>query len=957
VEVRVLGPVEVRRADRPLYLARRQQRLLLGILAIEANKLMPIDRLIDLLWGDQPPRHARPVLQSRLSELRTALHAYQSEDQVQVMTRGSAYVLEIDPELVDAHRFRRMVTASRLMKSAEQARRSFRDALALWRGPVLGGHVTELARTALCDSLEAERLTAAEDLFDLELRLSNHQRVADEIREFSSEHPSRERLVGQMMLALHRAGRTADALRNYDAWRRWLAEELGIDPSNDVQELYLAILQADPTLLAGDELAGAPEETTAAALTPQPAEDVAVGRAAFEVAVPRILPPDIPDFTGRASEIEALCDVLTAEPRERCAIAAVSGPGGAGKTALSVHVAHSLQAHFSGGQLYANLRGVDDERPIEPLEVVGRFLRALGVDGSALAESLDERVDLYRNLLSERRVLVLLDNAVSDKQVLPLIPSGRWCAVIVNGRTRLGAAFGATTISLNVLDSDEATGLLSRIAGSRRVSAETDAAQDLCRRCGHLPLAIRVAGAKLAAKPHWPVAKVAHMLADERRRLDHLMLGHLDVRASITLSYTHLDLEVQQLLCRLGDLRMPEIAVWLAAALMDIDLDKAEELLEALFDAQLLDVSGQDLIGYPRYQMHDLVQLFAAERAAAEHSAADLQAARRRAFGAWLFVAESAHRAIYGGDYHHIRGPAARWEFDRQLVQRLVKNSQRWFEVDRPGIVATVRRAEADADHVVCWELVNLTSILFETGRYFEEWQSVLETAHAVARHAGDRRGEAAMQFWIGCSLGDRTEYGQATAYFSSAADLFEQAGDRHGYATATAYRGMMGRFQARYDEALLLYQRALPILREVGDRSGEAWTLRNIGQVYMQQCEYELANAHLEQALTICREIESKQAAAQTLFWVGMLRVRQERYQEAEAEFYQAQGICRAIEDRAGEAQCLRGLGVCAQRRGDCNEAMANFHAALQIVRQPEPTFMEKQIRQSISELRNVLS
>jgi DNA-binding SARP family transcriptional activator len=635
VEIRVLGEVEVWRADVPLCLARRQQRLLLGILAIEANELITIDRLIDLLWGDQPPRQARAVLQSRMSELRTALHAFRGpDDELEILTRGSGYLLKVDPDLVDAYRFQSLVAAARVPTSPEEACRSLRAALDLWQGPVLGGRLTAHAHAALCSVLESERLTAAEDLFEIELQLGRHYQVADEIRELADANPERERLVAQMMLALHRAGRTADALHTYDRWRRWLADELGIDPAAEVQRLYLAMLRADPDLL--------PEARQPVVLADRIEAVRTVPRhPAANVTVPQILPPGVADFIGRAAEMAFLRKLFAAQSRERCAVVAVSGPAGIGKTALSVQVAHALRPNFPDGQLFANLRGAAEGRPADPAEVMGRFLRALGVDGAALPETMDERVDLYRDLLSERSVMIVLDNADSDEQVLPLIPSGPACGVIVNGRPRLGPALGAGMLNLDVLAPAEASRLLARIAGPDRVEAEPGAADHLCAHCGYLPLAVRVSAAKLAAKPHWRIEKLLGLLKDKRSRLNHLVHGHLDVRASIALSYVGLDANAQRLLRRLGALDLPEVSVWLSAALLDTTLTRAEDLLEQLFDAQLVEIAGQDQIGHALYKMHDLVRLFARELAQRDEPAGELDRAYRRALGARLALVKT----------------------------------------------------------------------------------------------------------------------------------------------------------------------------------------------------------------------------------------------------------------------------------------------------------------------------
>jgi DNA-binding SARP family transcriptional activator/tetratricopeptide (TPR) repeat protein len=915
LEVRVLGPVEVYYGGEPLNLVRRQQRLILGILALQANTRISGDRLIDLLWGERPAPRARAILQSRVSELRAIL----AGTDVRLCADTGGYLLRIAPERVDAHRFRRVLAGRDAARSGEETRRLLREALILWRGPVLGGQLSPAAHAALGQSLESARLTATEDLYELELRLGNHHEIVDELRALATANPSRERLAALSMLALHRVGRTADALHDYDRWRHWLRDELGVDPGSEVQRVHLSILRGS----------GEP------------------GR--FEAVVPRTLPPDIADFAGRAAEVALLEKVL----RERGAVVAVTGRGGIGKTALSVHVAHRVRASFPDGQLSVNLHGADVDEPVDPYDAVGRCLRALGVDGAAMPETLDERVDLYRGLLAERKVLVLLDNAATDDQILPLIPGGPGCGVLVTSRVRLGAVVGARMIGLDVLDPDEATSLLGRVAGAERIAAEPGPAGDVCRRCGHLPLAIRIAAAKLAAKPHWTVAKLADVLRDERGRLSQLTHGHLDVRASIALSYAGLPPDDQRLLLRLGDIDLPEISVWISAALLDTDVPHAEEVLERLFDAQLLDIAGCEATGHARYRMHDLIRLFARERAQSDEPADVLAAARQRAFGAWLTVADAAHTVVFGGrDYQNVRGRAGRWPIDPDLVAELVAGPDRWFELERAGIVAAIRRAAADGLSTVCSNLAGTTGPLFQMRRHFEESQRVCEAVYAVAQATGDRHSEAIALFRLGTLAGDRWQLKSAMDYFVRSRDLLGRLGDAHGRAVADVYIAMHERFFENRDVSIALLEQAYPVLHEYEDHGGEAFALRNLGNAYLELGEYGAAGAWFDRALRLARRCGSRQVEAQALFWRGMLGIRLGNGQPAEDDFREALAITQRLGDRPGEAQCLRGLGLCYQQHGDRERAHATLLQALRMVRQPKLTLMERAITEAIATL-----
>ncbi|GFJ77564.1 hypothetical protein Phou_017440 [Phytohabitans houttuyneae] len=368
----------------------------------------------------------------------------------------------------------------------------------------------EAARARLVE----RRLTAVEDLADLELELGRAEVVAAEIAPLVDAHPMRERLRVRQMTALYRTGRQVEALQSYRVYRNLLAEYEGLDPGREIAELERMILRADPVPAAAMPTAG--EHAPAA---------------------PALLPPDIPDFTGRDGPAGELHHLLTAgRPSSALAVAGVAGMGGVGKTTLAVHVAHLASSAYPDGQLYANLRGAEAVA-LDPSDVLARFLRALGVDARAIPNDPVERAELYRTRLAGRRVLVVLDNAASEEQVRPLLPGAASCAVLLTSRARLTGVEGARWIDLDVFARAEAIKLLGRVAGDARVAAEPDEAAAIVRLCGGLPLAVRVAGARLTARPTWRLAHLSRMLRDERRRLDRLATGDLEVRASLALSY------------------------------------------------------------------------------------------------------------------------------------------------------------------------------------------------------------------------------------------------------------------------------------------------------------------------------------------------------------------------------------------------------------------------------------
>jgi DNA-binding SARP family transcriptional activator/tetratricopeptide (TPR) repeat protein len=945
VDIRILGPIEVWHDGKQIPLLRAQQRLILGILALETGTLVPTDRLVDLLWGSRPIQNARNVIHSRVSNLRRRIGAAINGDaDFSLDTHGGGYILQVPEEWVDAHRFRRMV--SEATGTADQASKldQLREALRLWRGPAFGGDLSDGALSVTSDRLESARLTVIEEIFDIELRRGYHAQIIEEIVDAATANPSRERLAHQMMTALYRASRPAEALRAYHQYRKRLADEMGIDPGSEIQKLYVTMLQSGES--------GTTSDVASLASSNSSHENLDNSDTDFAVTTPNMLPPDIPDFTNRTSETDALVEILTQGQGSSVAVVTTSGQGGIGKTALAIHVAHRLLDRFPDGQLYINLHGEGDQ-PLDPSVVLARFLRALGVDEMAVPASLDERVELYRDLLAQRRILVVLDNAADDAQVQPLIPGSPTNAVIVAGRARLGTTLSGDRLDLSLLDPTHAVGLLARTAGAERIEAEPEAAAELAELCGYLPLALRIVGARLAAKPHWSVARMVRMLQSQRRRLDELAYRHLDVRASIDLSYRGLDPAAQRLLRRLGDLGAPEITTWTSAALLDITPAAAEELLENLFDAQLLSFLSNSLDGSPRYRMHDLVRLFASERAHLEETVSELRAGRRRCYAAHLFLAVSARSAFEGGDYATIHSGADQWAVDdQQLIAAIADDPMGWFEQERPIILMLIERASGDHESEVCWDMACTLSVLFQGARQFADWRRALDDALKATEQANNRLGQAATLHALGCLATNHTDYENARKHFHQARELFLQLGNRYGAALSLALIGHVERFEGSDQAALDAYSEALPALQEFRDHSVEAAVVRGIGQIHLQRGAYELADDYLARALQISHAHCASESQNQGLFWQSMLRLRQERYTVAETGFRDTLRATQALGERAGEAQSLRGLGLCLAKQGHIGEGRATVQRALALVRQPRRTFLETHIRQTLIEI-----
>ncbi len=607
LEIRILGPPEVLARGRPLRLGGSKQRTLLAVLALHANRVLPADDLIDALWDGAPPATAPSQLQAQVSALRAVLAGGGASRSL--LTQPPGYMLRVEPGQLDLDSFERTCDTARHALAdgrAAEAAVLFGAALARWRGPALGRLEARYVRAETA-RLEELRMAAIEGRIEAQLAAGRHADVVAELLGLVGAHPLRERLRALLMVALYRAGRQAQALDVYREGRRQLVHELGLEPGVELRGVEQAILTSDPVL---------------AAPAPPP-----VARR------PSQLPADIADFTGREAEVASICATLAAPERGAGAvsIAAITGQAGVGKSALAVHVGHELREEFRDGQLYANLRGAADEA-LDPSALLARFLRALGVQDESIPRSADERADLYRSVLASRRVLVVLDDAAAEWQVGPLLPGSAGCAVLVTSRTRLVGLEGARIVELDVLSAEHAVELLCRQAGRRRVESERGSAEAIVRACGCLPLAIRVAGARLAARAHWPLARLAARLADGRRRLDELTAGHLQVRASFALSYDRLEEDHRRVFRRLALFNSPVFTARAAAALLDVPLGRAEDAIETLVDAHLLTVAGPIVGGATRYRFHDLLRDFARERAVAEDGHRELSSGLARAF-------------------------------------------------------------------------------------------------------------------------------------------------------------------------------------------------------------------------------------------------------------------------------------------------------------------------------------
>ncbi|GIG87077.1 AfsR/SARP family transcriptional regulator [Plantactinospora endophytica] len=947
LEFRLLGELDVRLDGHRIEMGPARQCCVLVALLVEANELVSVDQLLDRVWGDRRPQRARETLYSYLSRLRQ--HLAPAGD-VTVLRRPAGYRLTIEPETVDLHRFRGLVRQARSTSDDARALTLFDEALGLWRGEAFA-HLETPWLSALRTALGQERFAAELDRCDIALRQGRHATLLPELTRRAGEHPLDERLAGQLMLALYRSGRQADALDHYSRLRHRLADTLGVDPRPELRQLHLRMLHTDPDLAS--PAGGGPEPAPAVPAPPRPHQ----------------LPPTVADFTGRSEAVGSLEAGLTG-PADRLRVVALSGPAGVGKSSLAWHVAHRLRPEYPDGQLYADLRGSWPDAA-EPFTVLGRFLRVLGLPDSLHSDSLEERASQFRDAVHDRRLLVVLDDARSAAQVRPLLPGGAPGAVIVTSRQRLTGLDGAGHLALATFAPDEAIRLLERVVGPGRAGTEPAAVAEIVRLCGYLPLAVRIAAARLAARPHWRLGQLAERLRDELGRLDELATDDLEVRASLALSYRALAEPARRMLRLLSLLDAPDVPAWTGAAMLDVPPGRAESLLESLVDACLLELHDPS-DGEPRYAMHDLVRLFARERAADEESAQVRRDALERAFGAWLIRAEAVGAGLPTRTLAQITGPARRWQPAAPVGS--VPDPVGWFDRERPAMSASIQQAATLGLADLAWNLAATTQPFYELRGMHDEARRIHQTALRACRRAGERRGEAVLlrnlaDLWTsrpGADLRDKFDaaeaalgifrlvdeprgvadalwlcadvyrvtgrHREAEPLLAEAMSISVAAGYQLGECHALAQRAIISREQGRDEATRELGQRYLDLARRMGARRDESTALTLLGLTYGELDRPEPGQAYLRQAVAVAREIGDQVQETYALARLGALYAV---LGHPSARHTLAAALARSQADGLafGEAISLAGLGELELIDGRPRRAVALLRRVLQLL------------------------
>ncbi|WP_253888110.1 AfsR/SARP family transcriptional regulator [Actinokineospora diospyrosa] len=923
--LRILGPLEVEGSAGVVRVPPGRQQVVLAFLLMEANQNVSTDSLVDALWEENPPDTARTQVQICVSRLRRNL-ADGGVD-VTIETRQPGYLLRVDPARIDANAFTAMIVQARALRGEgrpAEAAATLRAAAALWRGPCLSGMSSPTLRTRAL-RLEEDRLTTTEDYLELELGLGRHHQLVGEMSRLVREQPLRERPRALLMVALYRCGRQAEALEVYRAGRELLIDELGLEPGPDLRGLEAAILTgaAEVRYRPSSE----PEPRAAAEPDPRPV--------APRPQVPRQLPAATADFVGHDELIAMATRTLTggADGADGAALGVVVivGRPGVGKSTVAAHLGHRVaEEHFPDGQLYCDLRGTRAE-PSAAAEVIGRFLVALGIPGPMLPDDLAGRVDMYRTLLADRRVLVVLDDAVTEQQVLPLLPGNPRCAVLVTSRSRLTGVPGARRVELDVLRPRESLELIGRVIGHDRIDRERAAASALVGTVGGLPLALRIIAARLAARPHWTIASMVQRLASERHRLDELAHGEMTIRASLSLTHDGLDQRSRRLFGLLSLAEGPSLSGWVAGAVLDDDRRFPSDLLEPLVDVQMLDVAGVGPTGDFAYRYQDMVRLFAREKLA-EADAADNAAALRRVLGGWLALAEDAHRRVYGGDYTLVHGRAPRWRPHAEHVEQLLANPLDWMAAEQENLCAAVEQSAAAGLDELAWDLAVTVATLFESRGLLDDWERTHTAALAVTRSSGNTLGTAMLLGSLGTlhlSTGHATRSHES---LTEALGLLVELDEPTGLGLCRRDLALLARRTGDDDLALELYGRALTDFDRAGDVVGRATVLTQRAHVLATRGRIEAARAELTEALGIYREVRYVGGIAHAMRRVGQVQSRSGEHDAAVRTLTEVLAMVRASRDVIGEGHLLHNLGEVSAAAGRLAAARGYFEQALAV-------------------------
>ena len=909
VRFQVLGPLSVFDDGSPIEIRGLMPRTVLAVLLLRANTTVAADHLTEVLWGQRPPPSSSASLQNHVMRLRRMLDAAGGE---RIRTMATGYSLRVEAGELDLDVFTELCASGReagLARQWDSASTALTAALTLWHGPPVSDIPGLAGQDAQVQLLLEARLRAAEGRFEAELHLGRHDEAIGELRVLAVEHPLREPLHAQLMLALFRAGRQSEALEVFTTLRHTLIEDLGVEPSQLVRELHGRILRADPELAA-------PTRDPAPASGPVPL----VAGGLIRHGTRNQLPPDTRMFTGRGPELEALLRLADGPAGGGgpgiAAISAIDGMGGIGKSALAIRAAHLLRDKYPDGQFFVDLHGhTDGVEPMTAREALDLLLRSLGALPQSIPRDTDERAAAYRGRLDGTRTLIILDDAVSTAQIAPLLPSADGCLVLVTSRRHLSGLDDARHVTLNVLSEDDAVALLYEVAGPGRIPPGDPAAVELTRLCGHLPLAVRIVAARLRHRRALRVEDVVQRLRREDNRLNVLRDEGRDLTAVFDLSYRDLDPAQQRMFRMLSLVPGTDLDLDGAASLADMASDASEHLLDALVDHNLLIHYRPD-----RYKFHDLIRTFARTLAAGDQ-VDDRNAAVERLLDHYQDIARATDRQMIR---YSRPGPAV----DQAATSDIADggNALPRMRVELPNIMAAVPHARPER---VVALATDLACFLQQEG----PWHHAVvlhEAAVIAARGLADRLREAGALWDLGRVHSLKSEYEAATGRLELALALYRDLGNGLGEANVLQAIAVIHNTTGENEAAAGALEAALDIAREIGDDLTEANCLLELGRVRISTGDADGATGQLEGALRLYRVAGSRHGEASTLRDLGRVRSLVGDSSAAIELLRQALAIFQDEGNRLGEANTLQDLGREHTAIGNVSSGSAFLQRAL---------------------------
>lgn len=936
VRFNILGPLEGWTAGHRLKLGGQIHERVLATLLLEPGNIVPVVRLVEAVWDEEPPVTASHQVRKAVADLRRRIPGGGKL----IVTDGPGYRVQVTRDQLDLLLFNGHIREARHAASGdrpEAAADELRAALALWRGPVMsgaGGSVVEAAGAVL----EERRLGAAEQLFELRLALGEAGELISDLRTLIAQHPLRESLRGHLILALYRSGRQAEALAEYAKVRELLVEELGIDPSAQLTKMYEDILRASPDL----DAPARPVAVAAPAASGASAEGASDGRRSASSAAgshrfptlaslhgaPCTLPPGVPDFTGRERELAEVLEACRQDAGEGPRVVAIDGMGGCGKTSLAVRAAYQLAEEYPDGQLYADLRGfTPGEKPQRPAATLAGLLRTLGVAADSIPDDEAGLIGLWRATLTGRRLLFLFDNALDAGQVLPLLPSSTECLVLVTSRARLLDLDGADWISLGVMEREDSRVMLTELLGDDRVAREPEAAAELADLCGHLPLALRLAVARLRNRPRWTVRYLVERLEDETRRLDELSAGERSVAATLSLSYKALEEELQAAFCLLGLHPGAEVDVYSAAALLRTGVRDAEDMLEDLLDMHLLVQNDPGT-----YAFHDLVRTYALSLGEGR-SGREAREADGRLLGYYTSATEAACTLLFptrrsmdvdAPDIAYALPPMRRE--DRTLE---------WFDREVAGIQTLLARGGHEGSPQLVFALARNASFHLNLRGRFAEFESVSRAGLTATRGMGDPLLICQTLNNLGVARWRLGRFTEAVEAGEEALDWARKAGGPDDQAVSLGLLGLahyaLGNLASSYDyttEAVRAFQK--------GDGAGlvqqQAEDLNTLGTVCLALGRHDEAADAVRRVIEICRAYPSP--GVEVTAWTSLALA-----QIGKGDFEAARdSVTRswALSATAMEENMVLALAVSSDvsdRLGDVRRAQEHEERALELI------------------------